>query len=188
MHQTYPSRGEKKNKSDDHYFITNALNSHDKDIDTILKHCAISICEAQNAAHVEKSTSTIWTNKPGVGRWGVIAYTAIKRYKIHVLITRHKSLFLSLSPSLPFPPRTGALRTQKLKTHLLRTQSSKVLPFKPGAGQNIAIRATPTGRDFFLANFYPSDPFTPIFSQTSPEFFLCWLWITTIPVRAVRMK
>ena len=100
MHQTYPSRGEKKNKSDDHYFITNALNSHDKDIDTILKHCAISICEAQNAAHVEKSTSTIWTNKPGVGRWGVIAYTAIKRYKIHVLITRHKSLFLSLSPSL----------------------------------------------------------------------------------------
>ena len=33
--------------------------------------------------------------------------------------------------------RSGVLRTQKLKTHLLRTQSSKVCPLKPGAGQYI---------------------------------------------------
>ena len=31
-------------------------------------------------------------------------------------------------------PHSGVLRTQKLKTHLLNTRSSKVLPFKPGAG------------------------------------------------------
>ena len=60
--------------------------------------------------------------------------------------------------------RSGVLRTQKLKTHSLRTQSSKVHPFKPGAGLYIAMHATPTARDFPLANF-------------ALEFFLCWLWL-----------
>ena len=70
--------------------------------------------------------------------------------------------------------RSGELRTQKLKSHLVRTQSLNVLPFKPGVGQYIAIHATLTARDFFLAYFYPSSPFTCIFSKTSPNFFLCW--------------
>ena len=34
--------------------------------------------------------------------------------------------------------RSGELRTQKLKSHLVRTQSLNVLPFKPGVGQYIA--------------------------------------------------
>ena len=76
--------------------------------------------------------------------------------------------------SLPPIPRSGELRTQKLKSHLVRTQSLNVLPFKPGAGQYIAIHATPTAREFFLAYFYPSNPFTGIFSKTSPNFFLRW--------------
>ena len=67
--------------------------------------------------------------------------------------------------------RIWELWTQKLKPHLLRTQSLKVL-LKPGVGQQIATRATLTARDFFLANSYPSGPFTCIF-QASPEFFLC---------------
>ncbi len=75
---------------------------------------------------------------------------------------------------LNFFPRSGELRTQKLKSHLVRTQSLNVLPFKPGVGQHIAIHATLTARDFFLAYFYPSSPFTCIFSKTSPNFFLCW--------------
>ena len=54
--------------------------------------------------------------------------------------------------------RNGELQTQKLKSHLMRTQSLKVLPFKPGVGQYIAMYATLTARDFFLANFYPSGP------------------------------
>ena len=75
-------------------------------------------------------------------------------------------------------PCSGELRTQKLKSHLLRTQSLKVLPVKPGVGQHVAIHATLTARDFFLANFYPSGPFTCFiyfifFNKTSPEFFLC---------------
>ena len=49
-----------------------------------------------------------------------------------------------------------------------------VRAFKPGVGQYIAIYATLTAREFFLAYFYPSSPFTCIFSKTSPNFFLCW--------------
>ncbi len=75
-------------------------------------------------------------------------------------------------------PRSGELRTQKLKSHLVRTQSLNVLPLKPGVGQYIAIHATLTARDFFLAYFYTSGPFTCIFSKTSPDFSLCWLWLT----------
>ena len=61
--------------------------------------------------------------------------------------------------------RSGELRTQKLKSHLLRTQSLKVLPLKPGVGQYIAMHATLTARDFFLANFYFFGPFNCIFFQ-----------------------
>ena len=61
-------------------------------------------------------------------------------------------------------PRSGKLRTQKLKSHLMRTQSLKVLPLKPGIGQYIAMHATLTARDFFLAIFYLSGPFTCILS------------------------
>ena len=75
-------------------------------------------------------------------------------------------------------PRSGELRTQKLKSHLVKTQSLNVLPLKPGVGQYIAIHATLFARDFFLAYFYTSGPFTCIFSKTSPDFSLCWLWLT----------
>ena len=36
-------------------------------------------------------------------------------------------------------PCSGELRTQKLKSHLVRTQSLNVLPLKPGVSQYIAI-------------------------------------------------
>ena len=78
----------------------------------------------------------------------------------------------SLRLSADSRPRSVELRTQKLKSHLVRTQSSNVLTLKPGVGQNIAIHATLTARDFFLAYFYPSGSFICIFSKTSPEFFL----------------
>ena len=69
-------------------------------------------------------------------------------------------------------PCSGEQWMQKLKSHLLRTQSLTALPLKPGVGQYIATHATRTARDFFLDNFYPFSPFTCIFSITSPEFFL----------------
>ena len=39
---------------------------------------------------------------------------------------------------------------QKLKSHLIRTQSLKVLPLKPGVGQYTATHATLIARDFLL--------------------------------------
>ena len=74
---------------------------------------------------------------------------------------------------------------QKLKSHLFRTQSLKFLPLKAGVGQYVAIHTTlaqVTAGDFILANFYPSGPFTFIFSKTSPELFMCWLWLRPVPV------
>ena len=59
--------------------------------------------------------------------------------------------------------RSGELRAQKLKSHLSKTQSLKVLPLKPWLGQYVAIHATLTASDFLLANFYPSGPLTCIF-------------------------
>ena len=66
--------------------------------------------------------------------------------------------------------RSGELRTQKSKSHLVRTQSLNVLSLNPGVGQYIAIHDTLTARDFFLANFYPSGPFTCIFSKPLSKF------------------
>ena len=64
------------------------------------------------------------------------------------------------------------LRTQKSKSHLVKKQSLNILPLKPGVGQYIAIHATLTARDFFLAHFYSSGPFTCIFSKPLPIFSL----------------
>ena len=73
-----------------------------------------------------------------------------------------------LYPSPSSQPRSWELRTQKLKSHMVRTRSLNVLPLKPGVGRYIAIHSTLTARDFFLSYFYPSGPFTCIFSKTSP--------------------
>ena len=54
-------------------------------------------------------------------------------------------------------------------------------PFKAWS-RSIYSHATLTARNFFLAYFYPSSLFTCIFSKTSPVFFLCWLWLTLVPV------
>ena len=67
------------------------------------------------------------------------------------------------------PPRGRELQTQKLMSHLVKTQSLNVLPLKPGVGQYIAIHAALTARDFFLISTLPVH--TPaFFSKTSPDF------------------
>ena len=69
-------------------------------------------------------------------------------------------------------PRSGELRTQKLKSNLVRTQSLNVLPLKSGVDQYIAMHVTLTARDFFLAYMYPSGP-SPAFFTNLSRFFLC---------------
>ena len=59
-------------------------------------------------------------------------------------------------------PRYGVLQTQKLKSHLLRTQSSKVLSLKTRVDKYIAMHAAPTAKDFFVADFYPPGSFTSL--------------------------
>ena len=66
-------------------------------------------------------------------------------------------------------PQWGAADAE-IKAHLMRTQSLKVLPLKPGVGQFIAMHAVLTARDFFLANFYPSVHSPAFFPKPLPSF------------------
>ena len=66
---------------------------------------------------------------------------------------------------------------QKLKSHLLRTRSLKILPLKPEDGQYIAMQAMLTARNLFLANFYLSSPFTSIVSKTFHPCRLTFTWL-----------
>ena len=55
-------------------------------------------------------------------------------------------------------------------------------------GQYIAIHATLTAREFFLAYFYPSGPFTRIFFQNLYRFSLALAVAITGSCVARRMK
>ena len=68
-------------------------------------------------------------------------------------------------------PSSRELWTLKFKSHLLRTQSLKVLSLKPGVAQCIAIHVMLTDRDFFLADFFPFAPFTCFFFQNLSQVF-----------------
>ena len=98
------------------------------------------------------------------------------------------SVFYGLSPTPAQHPRSGELRTQKLKSHLVRTQSLNVFPLMPGAGLYIALHATLTAGDFFLAYFYPSGPFTCIFSKPLLIFSCVGCGLYMVPVQARRIK
>ena len=69
-----------------------------------------------------------------------------------------------------YNPRSGELWTQKLKSHLVRTQSLHILPLKPGVSQYIAIHATLTARDFSTLLISTLPVHSPAFFQTSPDF------------------
>ena len=58
----------------------------------------------------------------------------------------------------------------------------KCSPLKPGVGQYIVIHDTLTARDCFLAYFYPSSPFTCIFSKPLPIFPVLAVVNTWVPV------
>ena len=105
-------------------------------------------------------------------------FSLVQYYGIYALEKAHTTSTLSLRS---FPQhcfgngfsvvltgsRSGELRTQKLKSILVRRKSLNVLPLKPGVGQYIDTYATLTAREFFLVYFYPSGPFSCIFSKTS---------------------
>ena len=67
-------------------------------------------------------------------------------------------------------PQWGAADAE-IKVSSGENTELKRFPLKPGVGQYIAIHATLTARNFFLAYFYPSGPFTCIFFQNLSQFF-----------------
>ena len=87
-----------------------------------------------------------------------------------LLLLPHDEKRLSVVVAAVQRPHSEVLWTQKSKTHLLRTKSQKVLPLKPGVGQHIVTHATPTVRDFCVANLYPPDQFTCIFPKPLLSF------------------
>ena len=93
----------------------------------------------------------------------------------------HQFLVIVLNPTV------GSCKCRN-QSHWVRTQSLNILPLKPGVGQYIAMLATLTARDFFLANSYPLRSIHRHFFQTCPKFFLCQLWLTPVPVQARRIK
>ena len=91
-----------------------------------------------------------------------------------------QSGFCSMCESPPYYttfPRSGGLRTQKLKSNLMRNTELKGSPFKAWSWAVYSHACYAYSRDFFLTYFYPSSPFTCIFSNLS-RYFLCWLWLT----------
>ena len=81
------------------------------------------------------------------------------------------SVFFLLVPSNL--PRSGELRTQKLKSHLVRTQSLNVLPLKRGVGQYTAIHTPLTARNFFPIPTLAVHSSAFFLTKTSPDFFSC---------------
>ena len=105
--------------------------------------------------------------KPGAGQYIVL----------HATLTARDFLFRLRELTFTWP-RSGELRTKKLKSYLVRTQGLNVLPLKPGVGQYIAMHAALAAGDFFLTFFFPSCPFTCFFFPTIYPDFFCWLWLT----------
>ena len=101
----------------------------------------------------------------------VLEFTKLSPTNISQTNVEERSIINHFTRTCTVNPRSEDLRTQKLKFYLLRAQSLKVLSLKPGVDQCIAVHATLTASDFFLANFYPSGPFSCICPKTSFEFF-----------------
>ena len=84
------------------------------------------------------------------------------------------SAMLAVLQDAEIKPRSGELRTQKLKSHLMRTQSLNILSLKPGVGQCIAIHATLTARDSSLLISTLPVHSPAFFPKPLPIFFLRW--------------
>ena len=82
-----------------------------------------------------------------------------------------------LSPSLPL--------VEIKDPSFENPELTKVLPSKPGVGEDTATQASSIARNFFLANIYPLGPFKYICSKSS---FRCFLAVTWVPEWAGSLK
>ena len=82
-------------------------------------------------------------------------------------------------PALNIIPQWGGAETEIKVPSGENTELKRSPSLKLGVGQYIAIRATLTARDLFLAYFCTS-LHSPAFFQNLSRFFLCWLWLTQV--------
>ena len=126
----------------------------------------------------------------------VRVYFSLERVRYYIYLC---ASYLTLSSDSNQSPadRDNAFGKRQLRSEVLFSQCRQQTDDQPVSGQkrilkateanrrNRAARTRPKGNSsrtapaslFFLAYFYPSDPFICIFSKTSPDFFLCWLWL-----------
>ena len=92
----------------------------------------------------------------------------------HYIIVYHADHNISLCTTLTTlstnAPQCGAADIE-IRVPSGENTELKGSPFKAWSRSVYSHHATLTARDFFLAYFYPSVPFTYIFSKTSPEYF-----------------
>ena len=79
-------------------------------------------------------------------------------------------------------PHSGELWTQKFKVPSDENTDLKRSPFKAWSRSVYSHTCYAFCQGFLLCLFVPFGSFTCIFSKTSPDVFLCWLWLTPIPV------
>ena len=109
--------------------------------------------------------------KPGVGQF-IAMHATLTARDIFLANFYPSSLFICIFfQNLSRVRRSGELWTRKFQSHLMRTQSLKVLSLKPRVGQYIAMHTTLTARDFFLAYFYTSRSIYLHFVQNLSRLF-----------------
>ena len=85
-------------------------------------------------------------------------------WALNCVLTYDGVSFLRRTVSLRPAPQWGAADAE-IKVPSRENTELERSPFKAWSRSVIAIHATFTARDFFLANFYPSGPFTCIFPK-----------------------
>ena len=88
-----------------------------------------------------------------------------------IVLTINITTIISIIMSSLSIPQWGAADAE-IKVSSAENTEFKGSPYKAWSRSYIAMHATLTAMDFFLANVYPSGPFTCIFSEPSPDFFV----------------
>ena len=79
-------------------------------------------------------------------------------------------------------PRSWEPRTQKLKVPSGENTELKRSPFKAWSRSIYIHTCYASFQGFLPCLFLPFRSIHLHFSKTSPDFFLCWLWLTLVPV------
>ena len=120
-------------------------------------------------------------------RWAIIFRTK-GFWRLQLSIFFFTSRLLELYTVLYINPRSWELRTQKIKFHLVRTQSLNVLPLKPTEGPVYSQTCYVQCQGFLPCLFLHFRSIHLHFFETSPDIFLCLQWLTPVLVQVSSIK